>query len=72
MHYKGEITVQHRHGLPNGIVSKSIWQGMYNCTVFLLNCQGMEPHLGLEFNGAFGAEFALNKAVSLPSQSTPS
>lgn len=33
-------------------------------TVFLLNCQGMEPHLGLEFNGAFGAECALNKAVS--------
>lgn len=32
----------------------------------------MEPHLGLEFNGAFGPESALNKAASLPSQAPPS
>ncbi len=43
--------------------SKSIWQQMYNCTVFLFNSRGMEAHLGLEFNGAFGTESSLNKAV---------
>lgn len=54
----------HRPGHHNRVVFKSILRGMFNCTVFHLNSWGMEPHLGLEFNGAFGAESALKKAVS--------
>lgn len=36
--------------------------------MFLLNCQSMEPHLGLESDGAFWTEFVLNKDISQPSQ----
>lgn len=44
---------------------------MCYCALFLLNCQSMEPHLGLESDGAFWTEFALNKDIFQPSQGPP-